>query len=89
MSLISDNVTRYGNFGPSLYLLMPLAYVGLFVGVHTANWHLRTGSIKKMAPIFSAFDHPTYEKLISDPLIGSFSTATASVAHVFPRSICG
>ena len=41
-----------------------LAYLGLFVGLRYRNWDLRTGSIKQLAAIFSAFDRPVYQRLI-------------------------
>ena len=43
-----------------------MAYIGLYIGVRTGDWDLRTASLKLMAPLFTAFDHPTYQKLISN-----------------------
>ena len=43
-----------------------LAYVGFFLAIHSGDWYLRTGCAKLMAPIFTVFDHPTYQKLISN-----------------------
>ena len=43
-----------------------LAYVGLFLAIRSGDWYLRTGCAKLMAPIFTVFDHPTYQKLISN-----------------------
>lgn len=45
-----------------------LAYIGLFLAIRGGDWHLRLSSIKLMAPIFSAFDHLTYQRLISGHL---------------------
>ena len=41
------------------------AYIGLFLAIRSGDWNLRTASIKHMAPLFTAFDHPNYRKLIS------------------------
>ena len=43
-----------------------LAYVGLFLALRSGDWQLRMISIKLMAPLFVAFDHSTYQKLISN-----------------------
>lgn len=45
-----------------------LAYIGLFLAIRSGNWDLRLASIKLMAPIFTAFDHQTYRKLIAQHL---------------------
>ena len=44
------------------------AYLSLFVSIRYRNWNLRTGSIKKVAAIFAAFDCPTYQRLIPQHL---------------------
>ncbi len=41
-----------------------VAYIGLFLGSRSGDWDLRIAALKQMAPIFSAFDHPNYQKLI-------------------------
>ena len=41
------------------------AYIALFLSIHYRNWNLRMGSIKLLAAIFSAFDRPIYQELIS------------------------
>ena len=46
-----------------------LPYVGLFIAVRSENWPLRLDSIKSMAADFTAFDHPTYQKLISQHVV--------------------
>ena len=45
-----------------------LAYIGLYLAIRSGDWDLRMVSIKMMAPIFSAFDHSTYQNLIAQNL---------------------
>ena len=42
-----------------------LAYISLFLAMRSGDWDLHMCSIKNMAAIFTAFDHPIYQKLIS------------------------
>ena len=43
-----------------------MAYVGLYLATRSGDWDLLMISIKKMAPLFAAFDHLTYQKLIAN-----------------------
>ena len=44
------------------------AYVALYIGICYRVWHLRVASLKLMAPVFQAFDRPTYQQLIPQHL---------------------
>ena len=43
-----------------------MPYVALFIAIRRGNWHLRMAALKLMAADFSAFDHPIYQKLITN-----------------------
>ena len=45
-----------------------MAYISLFLAIRSGDWELRLASVKAMAAVFTAFDHPTYQKLISQHL---------------------
>ncbi len=38
-----------------------MAYLGLFLAISSGDWHLRLASMKLMASVFTAFNHPTYQ----------------------------
>ena len=44
------------------------SYIALFASIRSANWNLRIGSLKLMAPVLRAFDRPTYGKLVPQHL---------------------
>ena len=44
-------------------------YISLFIAIRSENWHLRMASVKAMAADFTAFDHPIYQKLISQHIV--------------------
>jgi len=46
-----------------------LAYLSLFTALHTRDWNLRLAGLKQMAPLFCAFDRPTYSKIVPDHIM--------------------
>ena len=42
-----------------------MAYVTLFLAMRSGDWNIHVCSIKKMAALFTAFDHKTYQKLLA------------------------
>ena len=50
-----------------------MAYISLFLAIHSGDWHLRIASLKEMVPLFTTFDHPTYQKLISKHIADLFN----------------
>ena len=44
-----------------------MAYIMFFLAMRSGNWQLRMASIKLMVPLFSAFGHNTYQKVIALP----------------------
>jgi len=70
-----------------------LAYVSLFLAIRSGDWNLRVASMKTMAALFTAFDHPNYQKLISQHL-EDVLTMPAPIITMFQQgafvvSICG
>ena len=51
-------------FWTSFVLRDGLAYVGLYLALRSGNWNLRVACMKMMAPVFCAYDHMTYKRLI-------------------------
>ena len=45
-----------------------LCYVNLFIAMRTGNWNLRLASLKKMVPLFQAFDRQNYASIIPSHL---------------------
>ena len=43
-----------------------MPYIALFIAIRSGNWHLRMAALKQMAANFTAFDHPIYQKLITN-----------------------
>ena len=55
-----------------------MANIGLLLAIRSGDWQLRVASMKLMAALFTAFDHPNYQKLISQHLVD---------IHAMPASI--
>ena len=64
MSKTDSNWSFWGEF----VQLNCFAYIALFCAIRSGNWHLRLAALKTMAPVFCAFDRPTYRKLIPQHL---------------------
>ena len=56
-----------------------MAYIGLYLAVRSGDWQL-IASMKMMAPIFTAFDHPSYQRLITQHLADITSMPPAIMA---------
>ena len=41
-----------------------LAFISLYMSVRSSQWNLRLASVKNMVPMFAAFDHPNYHRLL-------------------------
>lgn len=83
---------KHGDFWFSMYLSMQW-HVSLFLAMRSGDWHLRMSSIKNMAPVFTAFDHAIYQKLIANH-ISDLLSLPQSVLLMFEQgafvvNICG
>ena len=56
------------------------AYIALFIAIRYRSWDLRTGSMKQLAAIFSAFDRPIYQELIPQHL-SDISNMPSNIMH--------
>ena len=61
-----------------------MGYITLFLAIRSGDWYLRMASMKLIAPLFTAFDHKTYQKLIGDHLTDLMSIPT-SVLTMFQQ----
>lgn len=59
-----------------------MAYISLFLSIQSGDWDLRVASIKSMAAVFTAFDHLTYQKVISQHL-EDIATMPAPIIAMF------
>ena len=57
-----------------------MAYVGLFLAIRSGDLELQMGSMKFMAPVFTAFDHHIYQNLISAHVADILTMPNAVVA---------
>ena len=57
-----------------------MAYVGLFLSIRSGNWQLKLASMKMMAPVFMAYDHHSYQRLLSQHLSDILSIPPALLA---------
>ena len=42
------------------------SYFCLYISIRTSNWKLRMSSLKNIAPLFTAYDRPCYQRLLPD-----------------------
>lgn len=50
-----------------------LPYLSLYISLRYRNWDMRLASYKQMVPLFTAYDHGTYQRLIPHHLHDLFS----------------
>ena len=61
-----------------------MSYVGLFLAIRGGDWNLRVGYLKEMAPLFTAYDHQTYQKLIAQH-IADISSMPSQLLTMFQQ----
>ena len=59
-----------------------MAYISLHLAIGSGNWDLRVASMKSMAAVFTAIDHTTYQKLITQHL-EDIATMPAPILTMF------
>ena len=59
-----------------------LPYIGLYMSLRYRIWDMRMASLKKMVPLFSAFDHTCYQKLIPQHLLDVFKLPNCLKVHM-------
>ena len=59
-----------------------MAYISLFLVIRSGDWNLRMASKKSMPAVFTAFDHPNYQRLISQHL-ADIPTTPAPIIAMF------
>lgn len=55
-----------------------LAYLSPFTALRTRDWNLRLAGLKQMAPLFCAFDRPTYSKIVPDHIMDMLHLPTTT-----------
>ena len=53
------------------------AYISLHLAIRTSNWDLRMSALKKMTALFTAFDRPGYQKLVTDHIVDTVRMPTS------------
>ena len=70
-----------------------MAYIGFYLAIRSGDWDTRMAYLKMMAPLYSAFDHTTYKKLIAQHLADILcmppNLLLAFQQGAFVVSICG
>ena len=68
-------------------------YISLFIALRSENWHHRMASLKSMASDFTAFDHPMYQRLITQHIVDVLSMPPELIQYLekggFALSISG
>ena len=64
-----------------------LSYVGLFLALRSWDWNLRVACMKQMAPLFTVFNHSTYQKVISQHLAETLCVCHLLSSQCFNREL--